>query len=300
MNLDYDIVATVGRFQVDDLHAGHRGLLAALTAGRPRKVLVFLGVAPVASQHNPLDYPTRARMVQDAFPEVVVAPLVDGPSDAEWSARLDAQIRLLAPVGRVAVIGGRHSFVESYSGRFPTFTLAEIPATPSGATIRQQCGRQVRHSTDFRAGVIYGQMSQPARWLPTVALAALRGDAVLLLPPAAGLAWRFPGGKVLPTDASLEAAATRTLHQQTRLHATTPAYVQSTPLPDWRIRPGLQNWTTFFTATALGTAASPTATWVPRSLLTTLDFAPGHDQLAAMLAVEACLPQVLPCAGRPA
>src|SRR5688572_27292483 len=86
---EYDVGVIVGRFQVPTLHTGHRSLINHVTKNHD-KVVIILGVSPVLNTlNNPLDYEARAQMIQEAYPNIVVLPLLDQQNDSLWSSSLD-------------------------------------------------------------------------------------------------------------------------------------------------------------------------------------------------------------------
>ncbi len=61
----------LGRFQVHKLHEGHIALIRK--AAEHTKLVVFICTSPhLVTPDDPLDYPTRERMVREAFPTAVV------------------------------------------------------------------------------------------------------------------------------------------------------------------------------------------------------------------------------------
>src|SRR4051812_38828337 len=97
----------IGRFQVNDLHEGHKRLFNTVRGKHP-VVVCFLGVpSTVGTRRNPLDFFTRKLMVQAAFRDTMVLALPDQPSDELWSQELDKRIGEIAPLGEVVLYGGR-------------------------------------------------------------------------------------------------------------------------------------------------------------------------------------------------
>ena len=70
----------IGRFQVPELHDGHRHIITQ--ASKHQRALVFVGIHPnLLTRDHPLDYPFREAMIKSEFPNVMVAPLSDQPTD---------------------------------------------------------------------------------------------------------------------------------------------------------------------------------------------------------------------------
>ncbi len=123
----------VGRFQVPDLHAGHRFLIEHVRA-RHESLLVVLGTTNAPDERNPLSYEARRDMLLETYPGIAIAPLSDHPSDAHWSALLDTLIREHAE--DALLYGSRDSFLSVYTGVFRTTYIEPVPST-SGTEVRR-------------------------------------------------------------------------------------------------------------------------------------------------------------------
>ena len=67
-----DTGVVVGRFQVDDLHEGHKTFIDVVRKAHPR-VIIFLGLSPAkCSTNNPLDYDSRKKMINRHYPDINV------------------------------------------------------------------------------------------------------------------------------------------------------------------------------------------------------------------------------------
>lgn len=225
----------VGRFQVPDLHEGHKRLIQ-FVGTQCDQLVILVGTSPaVPTRRNPLDFPTRYQMLRTAFPGALVWPIEDENSDERWSQKLD---RLLKPLGgQVTLYGSRDSFLPHYEGRYPKFEVTDAHIEPveiSATGLREQIQYSV-DSTDFRKGVIYAQNNARARVCPVVDIIVYRDGKILAGRRANETEWRFPGGWVEPTDESLEAAARRELAEETGLSAPrrTLEYVCSERMGTW-------------------------------------------------------------------
>lgn len=230
-----DIGVIVGRFQVNELHPGHLELINDV-AGKHKRVVVLLGVAPVlVTRNNPLDFITRKEMLLQSFPHITVLSLPDTPSDVDWSRELDRRIREACPVGSVVLYGSRDSFIKYYSGGFET---SELPATQntSGSEVRLNISREVKATPDFRAGVIFAAYNQYAKVYPTVDVAIIKDDKILLGRKHNQNKYRFIGGFTDPTDNSYEEAAIREAEEETGVQIGNLQYAGSTRVNDWRYR----------------------------------------------------------------
>jgi bifunctional NMN adenylyltransferase/nudix hydrolase len=229
----------VGRFQVHELHDAHRDLINTVR-GKHHRVVVFLGTPPtLATKRNPLDFVTRQRMLQAAYPDLTVLQIPDQPTNEAWSRSLDARIREVAQFGKITLYGSRDSFIPSYTGSFTPVTL-DLPVNPiSGEEVRATISNKVIESADFRAGVIYSTQNRWSISLQCVDIAITREpDGALLLGRKANEnLWRFPGGHVDATDLSLEAAARREAREETALSELLDMrYIGSFRVDDWRYR----------------------------------------------------------------
>ncbi|MCS6808711.1 MAG: NUDIX domain-containing protein [Bacteroidota bacterium] len=243
-----DTGVIVGRFQVHELHAAHRDIITSVLE-RHRKVIMFLGVSPtLVTKRNPLDFVARKEMILQAFPQLTVLALPDMPSDKEWSKALDQRIREVVPVGNVLLYGGRDSFISRYFGEFPTQEL-EQRVFVSGTEVRKNISNEVKSTADFRAGVIYAAYNQYDKVYPTVDVAVIRNDAVLLGRKPYEPRYRFIGGFADPCDESYEHSAIREVFEETGIEIGNLRYCGSTRIDDWRYRNEYDKIITlFFTA----------------------------------------------------
>jgi len=249
-----DLAAVVGRWQVDDLHEAHRSLIDEVLS-QHRKVIVFIGIGDnLGSTEDPLDFPSRAAMILQHYPDVVVLPIKDNICDEQWSKNLDTLIRTVSAVGSVTLYGGRDSFVKHYTGTFKTIELDAL-RHPAGTDIRQDVGREVRASSDFRAGVIYSTHNQYPRQFPVVDIAIVKDGKIFLGKKAGETTVRFPGGYVDGKDGSYEAAARRECVEETGLFPEIMEYLASYRVPDYRMGPKDHMMTTLFLGTPIQGAA---------------------------------------------
>ena len=243
-----EIGVIVGRFQVPELHDGHVKLIQRVVDNHKR-VAIFLGVTPVlVTKKNPLDFITRKEMILKVFPNITVLALPDKPNDSDWSVELDKRIREIFPIGEALLYGGRDSFSGAYSGIFKTTEIEQI-ANFSGTEMRKEVSLETKASPDFRAGVIFAAYNQYPKVFPTVDVAIIRGDEVLLGRKSHQNVFRFIGGFVDPTDDNFEQAAQREAQEETGVEVGNLQYVGTARIDDWRYRHEVDKIiTTLFTA----------------------------------------------------
>jgi len=240
---NYEFAVTVGRFQVADLHYAHIKILYDMMVAH-KQILIFIGVSPaIGTERNPLDFQSRKKMLEKQFPNVVIKPIYDQGSDELWSANLDKAIEETFKSDNVLVYGGRDSFLPHYKGKFDTKEFEKINHFP-GTEVRQKIGKTVKDSAEWREGQIYVTQNQYPRTFFTVDVAPIDFYAVdgkirvLLAKKKSSDLFRFVGGFVDPTDASLEFSAQRELYEETDLliDRTEFKYIKSIKIDDWRYR----------------------------------------------------------------
>lgn len=247
-----DIGVIIGRFQVPDLHDGHRDLIDAVMS-KHKKVLMFVCSTPgvLVTRKNPLDYFTRMTMIQADYPNLAILPLHDMPNDKDWSKVVDKKISETFGDHVSAILyGSRDAFIPHYFGKFPTVELAES-VDISGTAVREAASDEVRQHSEFRRGVVYAAHNKHPATFPTVDIAVIKYDSKTgcdITPVAIALGrkntdlpyqWRFPGGFVDPQrDQDLERAAQRELGEEFGINLETSSftYIGSHNIDDWRYR----------------------------------------------------------------
>ena len=239
MTNETSIGVIVARFQVAELTEGHKEILNYVLAKKHNQNVIFLGVAPTrATKNNPLDFDSRRRMIEEAFPgQFTILYQKDDPSDQAWSESLDQKIADIAGTRDVILYGSRDSFGDHYFGKY-TFEEYHQRIYCSGTEQRLLAGKQVKSSRDWRFGCLYATQNRYPTAYPTVDCAILDEDMehVFLARKAKETKLRFVGGFVDPTDESLEAAAQREILEETSLEAKCLGYIGSTKVDDWRYR----------------------------------------------------------------
>lgn len=233
---DYPIGVLVARFQVNELHVGHKELLNYVIE-RHKKVILFLGVPRIKNtKRNPLDFATRKAMIQKDFPNIVILPLNDQRYNDKWSQELDSLIPMAYGDGKALLYGSRDSFIPYYGGKYTTVEL-EPSVEYNGTEIRENVSKEILESSDFRAGIIHAIYAQRACTYPTVDIVAYNDNGQILLAKKPNEKyWRFVGGFVDRGDESYEAAAKREFREETggNCEIGEPNYVLSHKVNDWR------------------------------------------------------------------
>lgn len=231
---DYKVGVVIARFQINELHHGHK-MLVQHVIDNHKHVIVFLGVPRVKnSKRNPLDFDTRKQMVLSEFPDVTVLPLFDQRKNENWSSKLDEALSVPFGESTFLLYGSRDSFIPYYMGKHQTAELSHSTSTDA-TSIRLKLSEKPINSSDFRAGVIYGNYQHRPYVHPTVdvVVANEKGQILLARKPLEDK-FRFIGGFVDPSDADLEAAARRELREETTLSALKMIYIGSKLINDWR------------------------------------------------------------------
>jgi len=239
----------IARFQVPDLHAGHKYLIHEVVEKHSR-VLILLGVAPIKlSENDPLNFETRKLMVEemindnfDGTKEITILPIFDKKqSDELWSLDVDAIICDTYFVNNRGAIlyGSKDSFIPHYKGMFETVEITTPYEGLNGTSFRLEATQRSLKSSDFRRGVIYAISDKYPFVYSCVDIAIFNTNQQLLLgrkPTDPIGKWRFIGGFVDPKDQSDFAAARREAYEEAGIVVEPYKYICSRLVDDWRYK----------------------------------------------------------------
>jgi bifunctional NMN adenylyltransferase/nudix hydrolase len=252
----------VGRFQVDDIHKGHKALLSYANS-RCDQLLIFIGVADQKyTDCDPLPFAERRHMLHEHFPQSIIMPILDHPDDRVWSANLDLVISSYEADS--VIYAGSNEFKAHYTGTTSVVTVNCGTFGTSGTLRRAEIkNMNPSGSIEFRRGMIFATQNQFPRVIPCVDILPfalqdpskpLKGDesrCEYLSEPHVivgrkshdGDYVRLIGGHVDPGE-NLDDAAVRELHEEVagNLEALTlPIYSGSCVVDDWRHKKSKNN-----------------------------------------------------------
>lgn len=150
----------VARFQVSNLHEGHRKLIDTALE-ECDKVWIFLGISKEFDKENPLSYEIRKDMIKSIYNDdkIIINPLWDKESHYEWSSNLDNYLEVLDAVDwKITLYGGRLNFSPFYTGKYKdNFKEIKSIENVSGSLDRYDLTtyRSELNTEDFRKGVIH-------------------------------------------------------------------------------------------------------------------------------------------------
>lgn len=231
-----DIGIIVARFQVHELHSEHKKVIEFVKS-RHNIVVIFLGVSPLLfTKTNPLDFPTRERMLKQVYPDLIVLPISDCKYDTDWSNNLDRSVKAIYPEKKATLYGSRDSFIKHYNGAIPTYEY-EPQIYLSGTQIRGELRNKMFDSKEYRAGIISVTQNRFPITYTTADALIRREDKILLGQKFTDLKteYRTIGGFFdNKRDLNIFDTAINEAKEETTLDVINPKYVTSALIPDWR------------------------------------------------------------------
>jgi bifunctional NMN adenylyltransferase/nudix hydrolase len=229
----------VGRFQLPELHDGHKFLIDYV-AGRNSRVLVVCGNNDVRPHTaNPYPPAIQEHVVRHSYPDVSVSHIPDSKvSPAAWSQQLDSIVREAAGGMDVTLYGSRDSFLPLYSGEYETEEVV-TEGVYSATSIRAELGNQILDDPIFRMGWLAAISQQYAVTDPTVDVCIVDDtfSNVLFGRRGEGAPLRFIGGFTDPTDESYEVAVKRERSEEVlKIKTGEPIYIGSHRVNDSRYK----------------------------------------------------------------
>lgn len=227
-----NIGVILARFQSPYLHEGYLNIISSVSEKHSKTVIV-LGVSPVlGSRINPLDFSVREKMIKNQYPDMVVLPLDDQPSDTVWSRNLDDLLNTKFPNSEITLYKTDERFTNTYLGIHKIITL---PGTQPQEN--PQFNETMMSTEEFRSGIIYAYSRTYLKVYPTVDVAVFRNNKTELLLGKKEVEnkWRLPGGFTDPADDSYESAARRELQEECgEIRTNEMTYEGSFRIIDWR------------------------------------------------------------------
>ncbi|MBK8556079.1 MAG: NUDIX domain-containing protein [Lewinellaceae bacterium] len=225
----------VGRFQVFELNEIQKALIDSIIS-KHEATLLFLGSNTAPSDFNPLEWPLRSEMFEEAYGDAIeVFEMPDLSDDRIWSQELDRRIIELRPIQPITLYGTTEGLLERYSGNFPV-EIMEVDPDDYPETLSVE---GIKHMSSFRAGIIYATLRRFPTVYPTVDMAVFSADysSLMLARKEHENRYRFPGGFTDPGDDSYEMAVLRELAEECGdLEIDELTYVGSCAIDDWRYK----------------------------------------------------------------
>lgn len=236
----------IGRFQVPEMHEGHRFLVREMLEQCDQVLILFGSANRTRSVKNPFTYQERKAAALKLFPTIGTAPLNDYLyNDSQWMADVTATIEQAreqisrdfeTPV--TVVLYGHHKDGNDYLRWFPQYEYVNINSDidVSGTEVRNSYSHMLPQSVQ-QDMQYFAQERETFKSYPYPdSLNICCGDAVveclghiLLIrrkfTPGAGN-WALPGGHKHTDETFLECAV-RELYEETNLRIPKPVLLGS-------------------------------------------------------------------------
>lgn len=244
------IGVVIGRFQSPFLTEGHKHIIDSAAKNSDELLILVGDNSKKFTMVYPLPLEYRQNKVADYCTEqgytFRVDRLMDCRENEVWSKKVDKKVAkyyVLDEENQITLYGSRDSFVDCYTTKtFPFVEVDEVPGV-SATNVRNELAKNVRHTEDWAAGVIYAVHNQYPVSYQVVDIAILRTSEehdrvqVLLGRKHNETQIRFPGGFVDVEDKSLEQAARReAIEECGNIELSSFKYITSRRIDDWRYR----------------------------------------------------------------
>ena len=164
----------VGRFQIPELTDPMRKLINAVYDAHIHTAC-FLKTHPVPGHRsNPLSFVNRRQMLQDEYPDMFIAPIMDMAVSEKWQAALIGEIRKHYPLYHVVVYFTNAEDMKLHGSMKGIQTeLLDIDSLITYESVKEASIRSIS-TVDFRCGVMYGLAHQYYKTLSTVDIGVIR------------------------------------------------------------------------------------------------------------------------------
>lgn len=237
----------IGRFQVPEMHEGHRFLVREMLEKCDRVLILFGSANRTRSVKNPFTYQERKAAALKLFPTILTAPINDYLySDSQWMADVAATIEDCREglcheyeTGDVEVVlYGHHKDGNDYLRWFPQYQYVNINSDIdiSGTEVRNSFSHLLPENVQADMAYFAKERKTFSRYPYPGSLNICCGDAVveclghiLLIKrkftPGAGN-WALPGGHK-NTDETFLQCALRELKEETNIRIPEPVLLGS-------------------------------------------------------------------------
>jgi len=241
----------VGRFQTPFLIDSQIKILQDFLNQDYNFYGIILGVsATKATKNNPLDFDSRRRMIEEAFPKKFQFGYIkDEHDDFIWSNHLDDTIfkmlgtyidKYAFSIDFVTIFGDKSTVLSKYFGKFNTQEL-NIDKIDSIEFQKEFVSKKVLDTAAWRAGACWSASNRYPVAYHTVDCAIfddlsndLSCNKVWMAKKTGESKLRFVGGFVDPKDNSSEDAAKRESLEETGMQCSILGYISSRKINDWR------------------------------------------------------------------
>lgn len=232
----------IGRFQVPEITTGQSALIRH-AQDHSDELVILLGSSPeMYTKRNPLPHWLRASLISNFYPRATILPLRDRENNELWSADVDRLLDAVCLGAEITLYGGRDSFLPHYVGRFPK-QEHKTPYEETGTLVRAALKSADDTTYEFARGIIHAIENQFTRVMPVIDVAIMKPldtrQHVLMgrkKSEEQPTGYRFVGGFVDPGDTTLEYAVIREVREETDCEISSPRYVGSYRINDWRYR----------------------------------------------------------------